>query len=59
VLATKYGWTPDQVDGVDVETLDWMLAIQRVERELEEQQRKKQEQDMKRQSAALQRRRRL
>lgn len=42
-----YGWTPDQVDRVDSETLDWMLAIQGVEQEIQEETRKKQEREMK------------
>ena len=59
VLASKYGWTPDQVDAVDAETLDWMLAIQSVEREIEEQHRKSQEREMQRKSAAIKGRRRF
>lgn len=59
VIGKTYGWTPDQVDGIDVDTLDWLFAIQRVEREIEEQERSKRDQEMKRQSAAIQRRRRM
>jgi hypothetical protein len=57
-MGKVYHWTPDDVDRLDVETLDWLLAIQKVERELEEQQRQKQEREMKQQAARTNRGRR-
>lgn len=47
-LAKEYGWTPREVDEVDAETLDWMLGIQKIENELQDEHRKKQEREMKR-----------
>jgi len=58
VLGKTYGWTPDQVDRIEADTLDWLFAIQGVEREIEEQHRKQQERDMQRKSAAMKGRRR-
>jgi hypothetical protein len=26
-MADRFGWTPDQVDNLPVETADWLLAI--------------------------------
>jgi hypothetical protein len=57
-MGKVYHWTPADVDQIDVETLDWLLAIQRVERELEEQQQKKQEREAKMQAARNKMRRR-
>lgn len=59
MIGKVYGWSPDVVDRLDVEILDWLLAIQGVERELEEQQRKKQEREAKQQQASARMRRRF
>jgi hypothetical protein len=35
-FAKAYGWTPAQVDETDAELCDWLLAIQGVEAEIQQ-----------------------
>lgn len=56
MFASKYGWTPRQVDETDATTLDWMLGFQKIEAELQTEAREKQEQEMKRTAAGNKRR---
>lgn len=57
-MAKAYGWTPSQIDEVPVDTLDWLVAIQGLEAEMEDEARKKQEREIKRIQAGQRHRRR-
>jgi len=48
--AKVHGWTPGDVCEVDCELLDWLIAIQGLEAEIEEEQRRKQEREMRKAS---------
>uniref|UniRef100_UPI003F4908FB hypothetical protein n=1 Tax=Pseudonocardia sp. CA-138482 TaxID=3240023 RepID=UPI003F4908FB len=49
-FAKTYGWTPGQVDQLDVDIHDWLLAIQALESEIEADERKKAERAMRAQA---------
>lgn len=57
-MAKAYGWTPAQVDDVPADTLDWLVAIQGLEAEMQDEARKKQEREIKRVQAGQRHRRR-
>lgn len=55
-MASAYGWTPDEIDQVDAQLLDWLVAIQGVEAEIHEQQRQKQQLELKKATQKTRRR---